>query len=117
MLIRMDEDSPRGAGRPGTVRYASALRRSIVTMAEHAAAADAQSGAVVTSIRKDKQVHHARQELERIIEALIKQQAGLCAITGLPLGWLGECDDPAMLASLDRIDTTTKTTSKLSVVS
>jgi hypothetical protein len=104
MLIRMEEDSPGGRGRPGTVRYASALRRSIVSMAEQAAATATQSGAAVTSIRKDKQVHHARQELERIIEALIERQAGLCALTGLPLGWLGECEDPAMLASLDRID-------------
>lgn len=104
MLIRMEEDQPGGAGRPGTVRYASARRRSILTMAENAAAAAAQSGAVVTSIRKDKQVHHARQELERIIEELIEQQAGLCALTGFPLGWHGDCEDPAMLASLDRID-------------
>jgi hypothetical protein len=103
MLIRMEDDAP-GDGRPGAVRYASARRRSIVTMAEHAAAAAAQSGATVTSIRKDKQIHHARQELERIIETLIERQAGLCAITGLPLGWLGECEDPAMLVSLDRID-------------
>jgi hypothetical protein len=104
MLIRMEEDEDGGTSRPGTVRYASARRRSILTMAEHAAAAAAQSGTLVTSIRKDKQVHHARQELERIIESLVERQAGLCAITGLPLGWLGECEDPAMLASLDRID-------------
>ena len=104
MLIRMEEEGPGGGTRPGTVRHASARRRSILTMAEHAAAAAAQSGAVVTSIRKDKDVHHARQELERIIEALIDRQAGLCALTGLPLGWLGDCEDPAMLASLDRIE-------------
>lgn len=73
-------------------------------MAMNAAAAAAQSGSVVTSIRKDKQVHHAQLELERIIETLIDRQAGLCAITGLPLGWLGDCDDPPLLASLDRID-------------
>lgn len=104
MLIRMEEEEPGGGTRRGTVRYASARRRSIVDMAENAAAAAAQSGTVVTSIRKDKQVHHTRQELERIIEALIERQAGFCAITGLPLGWLGECEDPAMLASLDRVD-------------
>lgn len=104
MLIRMEEDQPGGGTRPGTVRYASARRRSILTMAEHAAAAAAQSGNLITSIRKDKQLHHARQELERIIEALIERQAGLCALTGLSLGWLGDCEDPAMLASLDRID-------------
>jgi hypothetical protein len=104
MLIRMEEDQPGGTTRAGTVRFASAKRRSILTMAEHAAAAAAQSGTVITSIRKDKQVHHARQELERIIEALIERQGGLCAITGLPLGCLGDCEDSAMLASLDRID-------------
>jgi hypothetical protein len=104
MLIRMEEGQPGGGTRPGTVRYASARRRSILTMAEHAATAAAQSGTIVTSIRKDKQIHHSRQELERIIEALIERQGSLCALTGLPLGWLGNCEDPAMLASLDRID-------------
>lgn len=104
MLIRMEDEQPGGGNRPGTVRYASARRRSIFDMAQNAAAAAAQSGSVVTSIRRDKQIHHARQELERIIEALIERQSGLCAITGLPLGWLGECEDLAMLASLDRID-------------
>ncbi len=100
----MEEGQPGGGTRPGTVRYASARRRSILTMAEHAATAAAQSGTIVTSIRKDKQIHHSRQELERIIEALIERQGSLCALTGLPLGWLGNCEDPAMLASLDRID-------------
>ena len=104
MLIRMEEDQPGAGSRPSTVRYANARRRSVLTMAEHAAAAAAQSGTVLTSIRKEKQIHHARQELERIIETLIERQASLCALTGLPLGWLGDCEDPAMLASLDRID-------------
>jgi hypothetical protein len=73
-------------------------------MAENAAAAAAQSGKIVTSIRKEKQLHHAREELERIIESLLDRQNGLCALTGLPLGWQGDCEDPAMLASLVRID-------------
>jgi hypothetical protein len=32
------------------------------------------------------------------------EQEDRCALTGLPLGYDSECDDPEMLASLDRID-------------
>lgn len=104
MLVRMEEErssSDRGAG---TVRYAGGRQRSIVNMAVNAAAAAAASGHLVLTIRKDKALHHHQRELEKIIERLIDEQRGLCALTSLPLQWHGEAEDLAMLASLDRID-------------
>jgi hypothetical protein len=80
------------------------MQRSVVGMAENAAAAAAASGKQYTSIRKDKQLHHLRQELQVLIKKLIDEQKGLCALTGLTLQWQGDAEDTAMLASLDRID-------------
>ncbi|MFS0772932.1 hypothetical protein [Sphingomonas sp. 1P08PE] len=104
MLVRMEDERPGGEKAPGAVRYASAKRRSIVDMAVNAASAAAQSGRQSTTTRKDKEMHHHQRELEAIIERLIAEQDGICALTSLPLQWHGESEDPAMLASLDRID-------------
>lgn len=104
MMVRMEEERPGGDRSPGTVRHASAKARSILEMAENAASAAAQSGKELRSVRKDKHLHHERLELERIIAKLIDAQAGLCSLTALPLQWRGDHEDPAMLASLDRID-------------
>lgn len=103
-LVRMDEERPAGGKAPGAVRYAGAQWRSTVDMASNAASAAAQSGKATTTTRKDKEIYHHRQELETIIERLIAEQDGACAFTSLPLQWHGEAEDPAMLASLDRID-------------
>lgn len=103
MLVRMDEELPAGGEGAGVVRYASARRRSIVSMAVNAASAAAQSGKQSMTTHKNKELHHHQRELEAIIERLIEEQQGLCALTSLPLQWHGEAEDPAMLASLDRI--------------
>ena len=42
--------------------------------------------------------------MRRTWKKLLKDQEGLCAITGLRLGYDGDCDDKEVLASLDRID-------------
>lgn len=104
MMVRMEDERPGGGSAPGRVRFANAVQRSIVGMAENAAAAAATSGKQYSSVRKDKQLHHLRHELEGIIKKLIDDQKGLCALTGLPLQWQGDAEDTAMLASLDRID-------------
>lgn len=104
MMVRLEEEQPSGGTSPGAVRYASAQARSILEMATNAAAAAAASGKEYRYVHKDKQIHHHRQELERILAKLIKQQEGRCALTGLPLQWRGDAEDLAMLASLDRID-------------
>jgi hypothetical protein len=42
--------------------------------------------------------------LEEYISNLIDAQDGLCAVTGIKLGYDGDCADREMLCSLDRID-------------
>ncbi|WP_377828794.1 hypothetical protein ACFKHW_37635 [Bradyrhizobium lupini] len=104
MMVRMEEELPTEGKSSGAVRYASARTRSIYEMAMNAAAAAAQSGKEVQQTYKEKQMHYQQQELMGVIEDLINKQAGLCALTQLPLQWKGEAEDAAMLASLDRID-------------
>jgi hypothetical protein len=104
MMVRMEEERPSGDRSPGAVRFASAKARSILEMATNAASAAAQSGKESRFVHKEKQMHHHRLELERIIAKLIDAQSGLCSLTGLRLQWRGDHEDPAMLASLDRID-------------
>ncbi len=43
-------------------------------------------------------------ELETFVNKLLSIQEGICAISGLTLQYRDSCDDPAMLCSLDRID-------------
>ena len=104
MMVRMEDERPDGDRSPGAVRYATAKARSILEMAANAASAAAQSGKESRFVYKDKQMHHHRLDLERIITRLIDAQGGLCNLTGLPLQWRGDHEDPAMLASLDRVD-------------
>lgn len=44
------------------------------------------------------------KDCEEYVNALVKSQDGLCAITSLKLQFDGDHDDPEMLCSLDRID-------------
>jgi hypothetical protein len=104
MLVRMEDERPDGAQKASAVRYASARQRSIVEMAINAASAAAASGKASTTVRKDKHIYHRQRDLEVIIDRLIDEQGGLCALTTLPLQWRGEAEDTAMLASLDRVD-------------
>lgn len=104
MLVRM-EDAKDGQDRaPGIVRHASARLRAIYTMADNAAAAAGASNREVRHLSKNKELHHSRAELVAIIEALLEEQKGLCALTGLPMQWRGDHDDSELCASLDRID-------------
>jgi hypothetical protein len=104
MLVRMEDERLGGEKAPSGVRYVGARHRSIVEMAVNAASASAQSGRQTTTTRRDKELHHRQRELETVLERLIEVQEGNCALTSLPLQWHGEAEDPAMLASLDRID-------------
>jgi hypothetical protein len=104
MMVRMEEDTTNGKKSSGPVRYAPAKTRSIVEMALNASSAAGQSGKQSMHVNKIKDMFHSREELEKIIERLINEQAELCALTSLPLQWRGEAEEPSMLASLDRID-------------
>lgn len=103
MMVRMEEE-PNGSTSPSAVRFAGARARTIFNMAQKAIAAVNQSGHIALHVYKEKQLHHQRQELEKIIDDIIKKQRGLCALTDLPLQWEETSEDPAMIASLDRID-------------
>jgi hypothetical protein len=81
-----------------------ARKRSILTMADNAAAASAASGKTSTTVIKYKNSAHHRQDLEAIIQRLIDEQNAKCALTGIALQWHGLESDKALLASLDRIN-------------
>lgn len=62
------------------------------------------NGQVVERKVKEKTTALGREDCEALILRLMGEQEDRCALTGLPLGYVGECSDKQMLASLDRID-------------
>ena len=62
------------------------------------------NGQTVESKVKEKNATLGLTDCEALLRRLMGEQEDLCALTGLPLGYDAECDDPEMLASLDRID-------------
>jgi len=104
MLVRMEDEQPGTGQAPGIVRHASARLRAIYTMADNAASAARGSNTETRYVTKNKEIHHTRAELVTIIEALLEEQKGLCALSGLPMQWRGDHDDTELCASLDRID-------------
>ncbi len=62
------------------------------------------NGQLVTVTKKVKELWMSKSDLEAYIKALIERQGGTCSLTGVPLQFRGEHDDVALLASLDRID-------------
>ncbi|MCO6416072.1 hypothetical protein JYK14_07795 [Siccirubricoccus sp. KC 17139] len=101
---RADWKSKQERAKKSPVTYADARKKTIIRMAMTAMATAAQSGAIVTTTRKDKEVRFPTQlALENHIGALMEAQEGLCALTGLEMQLDGG-DDPALCYSLDRID-------------
>ena len=89
--------------RPGIVF--NPRQKAIARMAYTAlGTAAASNGQEVVRTVKDKQVRFSQLELEGYIGALIDAQDGLCALTGIPLQYDGDHEDPELLCSLDRID-------------
>jgi hypothetical protein len=62
------------------------------------------NGQVVERRVKEKNTTLSLLEWEQLLREKMGEQEDLCALTGLPLGYDSECEDPQMLASLDRID-------------
>jgi hypothetical protein len=88
---------------PGVVF--NSRQKTIARMASTAMATAAVSnGQEVLRTVKDKQVRFSLLDLESYIGALIDAQEGLCALTGIPLQFDAEEDDPELVCSLDRID-------------
>ena len=53
---------------------------------------------------KEKNTDLSREEWEALLLRMLGEQEDRCALTGLPLGYVGETDDLQMRPSLDRID-------------
>jgi hypothetical protein len=64
------------------------------------------NGQTVERTVKVKTTNLSRQDCEALIREKMGEQQDRCALTSLPLGYDGECEDKEMLASLDRIDST-----------
>jgi hypothetical protein len=87
---------------PGKVFNARerAVWRMADTVKETVAASNGQQ---VLRTVKDKRLLIPENELMPFLTALLSEQDGKCAISDLPLQYDGDCDDPEMLCSLDRI--------------
>jgi hypothetical protein len=99
------ESTSRCIGR-STATIFNAKQRAAVRMAMTARdTAAASKGQSVLRTVKNKEVRFQNQTaFEKYVLGLIDLQEGLCAVTGIPLQYDGECDDVEMLCSLDRID-------------
>jgi hypothetical protein len=53
---------------------------------------------------KEKNTDLSQEEWEALLLRMLGEQEDRCALTGLPLGYVGETDDLQMRPSLDRID-------------
>lgn len=62
------------------------------------------NGQAVERRAKEKNTTLSLLECEQLLREKMGEQEDRCALTALPLGYDSECDDPEMLASLDRID-------------
>lgn len=84
----------------------SVEQRAVARMATTArhTAAGANGQQVLRTVKKKELLFEDDQELERYIGEVIAHQKGQCAVTGLPLQFDDTHDDPELLCSLDRID-------------
>jgi hypothetical protein len=86
-------------------RIFSPKEKSAADMASTMLGTVAQAnGQMVERKVKEKTTDLGRKDCEALILRLMGEQEDRCALTGLPLGYVGECEDKQMLASLDRID-------------
>lgn len=79
-----------------------AVDRMVSTAQQTTALSNGQSA--LKTIKNKDNAFISKEEFMRHVRALIEQQNGRCAISGLPLQPDEQCDDLEMLASLDRID-------------
>ena len=89
----------------GSVTTLDGWKVSAVNLAATARQTAAGSnGQEVVRTVKNKEVHFRAGELEAYIEALIVEQKGRCALTGLAMQQFGRETDRELLCSLDRKD-------------
>ena len=86
-------------------RSLSSLKRAAYRMVATAANTAGQSGGQqVRQIKEKKVLFESTDKFREYVEALVKQQGGGCALTGIVLQFDGEQTDKNLLCSLDRID-------------
>lgn len=85
----------------GTPRQNAAVRMAM-TAWETTLKANGQQA--ITTVKNKDFGFASRNDLEQYLLALLDDQEGLCALSGLVLQCDGFYDDPAMLCSLDRIN-------------
>lgn len=93
------------AGRGSAVVY-DAVEKSIWDMVDTVKKTVAQANGqqVLKTVKLKLNGFDDEDEFKAYIRTLIKDQEGVCALTGLRLQYAGDCEDPQMLCSLDRID-------------
>lgn len=92
--------SNKRVGRTFSPRELAAARMSRTMLATVAQA----NGQIAESKVKEKNTTLSLLECEALLRQKMGEQEDRCALTGLTLGYDTDCDDPEMLASLDRID-------------
>jgi hypothetical protein len=103
---REDWQAKAERARKGAATTFDARRKSVVRMAMTAmgTAANARGQTVERTVKVKDWRFLSQQDCEAYLEALLKSQDGLCALTGLRLQFDTASDDDEMLCSLDRID-------------
>jgi hypothetical protein len=94
------------AGR-GAATVFSPRQRAVTLMVMTAlgTVAGANGQEVLRTVKAKECLFRSPKEFEAYVEDLLTAQEGLCALTGLPLGYGGEDEeDPELRCSLDRID-------------
>lgn len=103
---RADWQRKADAARRNPAFILNARQRAVADMAAtvRATVRNATGQQVLRTVKLKELRFPNPEALERYIDALLASQDDSCAITGLPLQFPGTHDDPEMLTSLDRID-------------
>lgn len=97
--VKADTSSKR-VGRTFSPKEIAAVRMAQTMLATVAQA----NGQMAESRVKEKNTNLSQLDCEALLRQKMGEQEDRCALTGLPLGYDTDCEDPEMLASLDRID-------------
>lgn len=104
LLERLDEDGPNSrSGEMG--RILGGRQTSIIDMRYSVENTVRNSnGQIVQRTVKNKELNMTTEELDRLLDYLLDDQGGRCALTGIRFNYHGPNADKNLLPSLDRID-------------
>jgi hypothetical protein len=100
LFVRKQAEAKTRGARIFSPRERAAVRMA-ATMLNTVAQANGQ---MVEQRLKEKTTTLSRDDCETLLRQKMGEQQDRCALTGMPLGYDGECEDKEMLASLDRIN-------------